>query len=91
MTGAIQPQLHKELEQAYPPCADGPYVGKPCGREGCREVARYAITPTGRVPADHAKLACGRHMMSTCSAVIDVSGKSVVIQEIPRMVRYRQG
>lgn len=76
------------VREEYPPTANGPFVGKQCSISTCTELGRYAITPVGADP-QKATLTCGRHLGSVMLDVMDASGHAVVVQEVPRTIRYR--
>lgn len=80
----------KAIQAAYKPTADGPFVGKLCGYGECREYGRFVLTPIGNDPADIGIQRCARHMPGSITDMMDNHGKAVVVQEVPKVTRYRK-
>ena len=80
----------KAVQAAYKPTADGPFVGKSCGYRECREYGRFILTPVGTDPAVMGSQRCARHMPASITEMMDTDGKAVVVQEVPKVTRYRK-
>lgn len=88
-TPFLPPIATRFVRDKYTVSANGPFVGKRCQVEGCDVKARFVTTPLGDDPLTAGHRHCARHLPSAIPLIMDEYGRSVIVQEIPVMARYR--
>ncbi len=65
----------------YPLRASGEYAGTKCQLKNCPKYARFLAIPMGQ--PDDARAMCANHVAAFIRTMHLLTGKSVVIQEVP--------